>query len=256
MWQIFSTLEVEEAEAGILGAQQSFGKHLHLKGGATGQIQLMQDWEWPYMFALADAGFQIALQNTLRSGSKSLRILEVGWGQGISGRRLWDHAASAGRGFGVAYEVVELHPRVAADARERALQQASQGGLVPSVHVHDGPWQKILATLPANSYDLIFYDPLNISPRYIGEAQFFEPWGLPVCVFEALQFYRLLKLGGVVVQYAISHRTSTVKMLQEQLAPLFRELRLTRVEGLKPEADSSYVTTAEAADLFVPAFIK
>ena len=25
MWQIFSTLEVEEAEAGILGAQQSFG---------------------------------------------------------------------------------------------------------------------------------------------------------------------------------------------------------------------------------------
>lgn len=29
-----------------------------------------------------------------------------------------------GRGFGVAYEVVELHPRVAADARERALQQA------------------------------------------------------------------------------------------------------------------------------------
>ena len=43
--------------------------------------------------------------------------------------------------------------------------EASQGGLVPSVHVHDGPWQKILATLPANSYDLIFYDPLNISPR-------------------------------------------------------------------------------------------
>ena len=25
MWQIFSTLEVEEAEEGILGAQQSFG---------------------------------------------------------------------------------------------------------------------------------------------------------------------------------------------------------------------------------------
>jgi len=45
-------------------------------------------------------------------------------------------------------------------------------------------------------------------------------------------------------------------MLEEQVAPLFKELRLTRIAGLQPEADSSYVTTAEAADLYAPALIK
>ena len=34
-----------------------------------------------------------------------------------------------------------------------------------SVRVHEGPWQKVLPKLAANAYDLIFYDPLNISPR-------------------------------------------------------------------------------------------
>ena len=36
---------------------------------------------------------------------------------------------------------------------------------VCSVRVHEGPWQKVLPKLAANAYDLIFYDPLNISPR-------------------------------------------------------------------------------------------
>lgn len=43
MWHMFTRFEVEQAEPGVLGAKESFGKHLHLRGGATGQIQLMQD---------------------------------------------------------------------------------------------------------------------------------------------------------------------------------------------------------------------
>ncbi len=43
MWQSFTAFEVEEAEPGVLGEKESFGKHLHLRGGATGQIQLMQE---------------------------------------------------------------------------------------------------------------------------------------------------------------------------------------------------------------------
>lgn len=257
MWHMFTAFEVEQSEPGVLGAEkESFGKHLHLRGGATGQIQLMQDWEWPYMFALADAGFHISLETVKQMvGPKKLRILEVGWGQGISGRRLMDNADAAGLPeLRVAYEVVELHPAVAADARAEASRRPKD--TVCSVRVHEGAWQKVLPKLAANAYDLIFYDPLNISPRYIGEKQLYESWGLPVCVFEALQFYRLLRPGGVVVQYAISHRSSTVKMLEEQVAPLFKELRLTRIAGLQPEADSSYVTTAEAGDLYAPALIK
>ncbi|CAJ1416505.1 unnamed protein product [Effrenium voratum] len=253
MWQMFTTFQVEDSEPGVLGSEESFGKHLHVRG-TTGPIHLMQDWEWPYMFALADAGFQIAAQNVLQKGERKLRILEIGWGQGISGRRLMNNAEEAGLGLEVHYEVAELHPRVAADARREAAKRTQAE--VRSVHVHEGPWQKILPSLPAESYDLIFYDPLNISPRYIGEKQLFEQWGLPTCIFEALQFYRLLAPGGVLVQYAISHRTSTVDLLRRQLQPLFRELRLTRISGLRAEANSSYVTTAEAADLFAPALIK
>ena len=42
MWKSFTQLAIEEADVGVLGTKQSFGRHLHLKGGATGQIQLMQ----------------------------------------------------------------------------------------------------------------------------------------------------------------------------------------------------------------------
>ena len=42
MWKFFAELPVEEEELGVLGEKGSFGKHLHLKGGAFGQIQLMQ----------------------------------------------------------------------------------------------------------------------------------------------------------------------------------------------------------------------
>lgn len=58
------------------------------------------------------------------------------------------------------------------------------------------------------------------------------------------------------MQYAISHKTSTTRILQEQVAPLFRELRMTRIAGLRPEVDSSYVTREEASDLYAPALIK
>lgn len=257
MWKSFTQLAIEEAEVGVLGTKQSFGRHLHLKGGATGQIQLMQDWEWPYMFALADVGFDLALRHARLGGLSSLRILEIGWGQGISGRRLLENAERAGNGLPqlqIEYEVVELHPAVAADARREA--ETRKKGTVKAFHVHEGPWQKILPELPAQSYNLLFYDPLNISPRYIGEQQRFENWGLPMCVFEALQFYRVLRPGGVAVQYAVSHRTSTVELLQRQVAPLFRALSLSRLSGLRAEANSSYVTAAEAHDLYVPAFVK
>ncbi|CAE7713143.1 gamt-a [Symbiodinium sp. CCMP2592] len=257
MWKSFTQLAIEEADAGVLGKKQSFGRHLHLKGGATGQIQLMQDWEWPYMFALADVGFDLALRHAQLGGLSRLRILEIGWGQGISGRRLLDNAEKAGSGLPqlqIEYEVVELHPAVAADARREA--ETRKKGPVKAFHVHEGPWQKILPELPAQSYNLLFYDPLNISPRYIGEQQRFETWGLPMCVFEALQFYRVLRPGGVAVQYAVSHRTSTLELLQRQIAPLFSALSLSRISGLRAEANSSYVTAAEAHDLYVPAFVK
>eukprot|EP00931_Biecheleriopsis_adriatica_P046374 TRINITY_DN26620_c0_g1_i1.p1 TRINITY_DN26620_c0_g1~~TRINITY_DN26620_c0_g1_i1.p1 ORF type:complete len:498 (-),score=98.64 TRINITY_DN26620_c0_g1_i1:46-1467(-) len=259
MWRLFAGMEVEASEKGALGDKESFGKHLHLKCSATGHIQLMQDWEWPYMYALADTGFHLAVQKLLgdQDGANTprvMRILEIGWGQGISGRRLMDIAektAAGAAGLRVEYEVIELHPAVASDARME-MQRRPQGAM----RVHEGPWQQVMPTLAQGNYDLVFYDPFNINPRYIGEAQQYEPWGLPVCVFEALQFHRLLRPGGVVVQYAISHRQNTSELLKQQVAPLFSELKLTRLAGCQPEVGTSYASASEANYLDVPALIK
>ena len=86
----------------------------------------------------------------------------------------------------------------------KAWNKSPCQGAVKTIRVHEGPWQKVLPTLPAQAYDLLFYDPLNISPRpglvgfaivrevpsacsYIGEQQRFEKWGIPTCVFEGMQ---------------------------------------------------------------------
>ena len=47
----------------------------------------------------------------------------------------------------------------------RACFPITWQGSLCSMRVHEGPWQKVMPKLSANSYDLIFYDPLNITPR-------------------------------------------------------------------------------------------
>jgi len=259
LWRRFVKMEVEAPEGtGALGGQaQSFGSHLHMKGGVNGHVQVMQDWEWPYMYALADLGFDLAAASSLKPGPGALRILEVGWGQGISGRRLMDEPQRTGRvkeGITVDYEVVELHPVVAQDARAEAARRTGNGG---TMCIHEGPWQTVLPTLPDASYDLIFFDPYNLKPSHFGEIQQFEQWGLPLALLENLLFYRLLRPGGVVVQYAISHGDqSASQILQDSVAPMFAELRISKIGGLLPEAGTIYASKQQADNLEVPALIK
>jgi len=259
LWRRFVSMEVEAPKgSGALGGQaQSFGSHLHMKGGVNGHVQVMQDWEWPYMYALADLGFDLAAASSLKPGPGALRILEVGWGQGISGRRLMDEPQRTGRvkeGITVDYEVVELHPVVAQDARAEAARRTGNGG---TMCIHEGPWQTVLPTLPDASYDLIFFDPYNLKPSHFGEIQQFEQWGLPLALLENLLFYRLLRPGGVVVQYAISHGDqSASQILQDSVAPMFAELRISKIGGLLPEAGTIYASKQQADNLEVPALIK
>lgn len=259
LWHRFVNMEVEAPKgSGALGGHaQSFGSHLHMKGGVNGHVQVMQDWEWPYMYALADLGFDLAIASMLKPGPAALRILEVGWGQGISGRRLMDEPQRTGRvkdGITVDYEVVELHPVVAEDARAEAARRAGSGG---TMRIHEGPWQTVLPTLPGGSYDLIFFDPYHLKPSHFSETQNFEQWGLPLALLENLLFYRLLRPGGVVVQYAISHGSRTAsQILRECVAPMFAELRISTMEGLVPEEGTIYASKQEADNLEVPALIK
>lgn len=259
LWRRFVSMEVEAPEgSGALGGHaQSFGSHLHMKGGVNGHVQVMQDWEWPYMYALADLGFDLAMSSRLKHGPGALRILEVGWGQGISGRRLMEEPQRTGHvkdGITVDYEVVEIHPVVAEDARREAARRAGSGG---TMRIHEGPWQTVLPTLPDGAYDVIFFDPYHLKPAHFGETQNFEQWGLPLALLENLLFYRLLRPGGVVVQYAISHGSKRAShILQECVAPMFAELRISTIGGLVPEAGTIYASRQEADNLEVPALIK
>lgn len=258
LWHRFRNMELEETESGVLGKRESFGKHLHFKGGVKGRIQVMQDWEWPYMYALADFGFELAIAGLPSTASTPLavRVLEVGWGQGISGRRLMsepERTGAAAKGISVQYEVIELHPLVAKDARAEGARHPEW-----SMHVHEGAWQQVIHTLSDGAYDLIFYDPYNLTPKDMGEAQHFEQWGMPAILADSLLFYRLLRPGGVLVQYAVAHRqVSASDLLRRFVAPFFGELRLARLSApLVPEVGTSYATPAEASQLEIPAVIK
>lgn len=114
----------------------------------------------------------------------------------------------------------------------------------------------MLPGLPAGSYHLIFYDPYNLRPKDVGEQQLYEQWGLPVAMLENFLFYRLLRQGGVLVQYAVSHGARSATDLLREVAPLYRDLRVSRVQGLRGEAGTSYATRQEAGNLEVPALIK
>eukprot|EP00930_Biecheleria_cincta_P008398 TRINITY_DN10982_c0_g1_i2.p1 TRINITY_DN10982_c0_g1~~TRINITY_DN10982_c0_g1_i2.p1 ORF type:complete len:262 (-),score=31.20 TRINITY_DN10982_c0_g1_i2:488-1273(-) len=215
------------------------------------------DWEWPYMYALADTGFELARGS--RICPCTLRVLEIGWGEGISGRRLLAQPALTGaaqHGVEVQYEVIELHPVVAQDALKEAKKHPHGRMLV-----HEGPWQQVFPRLPAGQYDLIFHDPYNLTPRDMGEPQRFETWGMPLTLLDNLLFYRLLRPGGVVVQYAISHGPSTATdLLRRYVAPLYTDFQLRRVDvgryGIQPESGNRYATTHQARSLEVPALIK
>merc|ERR1712000_232713 len=76
-------------------------------------------------------------------GKDKIRVLEIGWGQGISGRTFLKNQS-------VQYEVVELHPTIAKVAREAI---GSRG------IVHEGSFEQVCKDLPTSSYDIIFFDP-------------------------------------------------------------------------------------------------
>lgn len=274
LWKHFQNMELEKPTQGLLGADSaSFGKHLHLKGGINGSIQVMQDWEWPYMYALADLGFELVMKNIseaqvtsinsidhrsngwANANSRIVRVLEVGWGQGISGRRLLgelERIGAARDGVSMTYEVIELHPIVAQDARREAACHPEG-----RMQVHEGPWQRVVPCLPDCAYDLIFYDPYELKPSHMGETEQFEKWGLPICVMENLLFYRLLRPGGVIVQYAIAHGClSASDLLRDHISALFSELKHTCIRDLVPEVSSVYATKKQANSLDVSALIK
>jgi guanidinoacetate N-methyltransferase len=128
---------------------------------------VMQRWEAPYMKQLAN----IATSN----GGK---ILEVGFGLGISARYIQEHEIEE-------HIIIEANADVFVKLEEFA-QQAKH-----KVTPIFGLWQDVVDSLPNDSFDGILFDPAPITEDQVivYRDSFFE------------QAYSLLKKGGVFTHF-------------------------------------------------------
>lgn len=169
-----------------------------------GHFQVMQDWEFPLMRAMA--------VEVTRDGGD---ILEVGFGMGISATQIMESGCES-------YTVIEAHPRIAALAREWAKKQR-----VP-VQVHEGYYQDVAPKLEGRFAGVLF----DAYPNSTEEWTSFH-----------LQFFptanRLLRPGGIFSYFAgQTEQFSHVHL--EALFKHFEAVRLYRVGGLAPPEDCEY----------------
>ena len=169
-----------------------------------GGHQVMQTWERPLMRALAE-----------RVTSGGGRILEVGFGMGISAHEIID----CGCEF---YEVIEPHPEIARNARQWAAEQP-----VP-VTVHEGFWQDVVGSLEP-VYDGILFDTFPLSEAEAGSNHFEF---IPV----AGRLLRPSGLFGLYSDESLNFRTEHLRLLLES----FDEVTFVRVDGLEPPPDCEY----------------
>lgn len=247
-WRNLKLRGSPEAHAATGEAQHSYGKHLHMVDPKDGtQFQTMQDWEIPYMHALADRSFEAvvtaareraAAVNTTKGNifdsPGSVRVLEVGWGQGISGRRFLDAARRTGAlqdGVWVDYEVIELHPGVARDARAHAKDYP-----MSKMKVHEGPLQLLLPSLPAENYDIVMFDPYDLSGLTPHSS---EAWNEKM--FRHLSMHRLLRKGGAMTWYDQRKVEDARSSTQWYKGRFFSETKFYNQMGLHPEKSTSYL---------------
>jgi len=170
-----------------------------------------------------------------------IRVLELGWGQGISGRTLLAHE-------NVDYTVMELHPAMAANARS-VFKELGKGK--DEARVLLGPWEKVLPTLADRSFDVIFSDAWPTQKS--GDKQkwtYAEKWEVTE---SNLALPRVLKPGGAHVWYTAKRPSSKAKKPWHGLANyntwwhanMFTEFSVKKLGGLKPYDSTIYFRKGE-----------
>ncbi len=147
-------------------APANFSKHaLRINGHPV-----MEDWESGYMQKLA----------AIASHSGG-RVLEVGYGMGLSARAIQSHKPEA-------HWVIECNDDVIKKAEDDFAKELSNGRM----RLLPGFWEDVTPTLPDASFDGILFDtyPLNAEQIHSNHFWFFE------------EAYRLLKPGGTLTYYS------------------------------------------------------
>lgn len=245
---------IEVADPDSESEEQSFGSKIQIHGH-----NVMEDWERGYMRKSVDL-----LVDSCRN--RPMRILECGWGQGISGRCFLSRQH-------VEYEVVELHPQIAENARRVFANMGVDA------KVHEGALEEIVAKLPPRSYDIIFFDIYSFKFGHdpVEDARDKNRWvryytskllarpdidpfaprlGVierssvdgPDLFFQAPAFvyismlYPLLKIGGVAGHYSADEEPlgGNDLLLRNYRQTLFPDWRILRVENNVPTAASHY----------------
>eukprot|EP00932_Pfiesteria_piscicida_P001658 SRR837773.11609.p1 GENE.SRR837773.11609~~SRR837773.11609.p1 ORF type:complete len:385 (-),score=117.68 SRR837773.11609:47-1093(-) len=154
------------------GAGGSFkvkGDHSSTWGGTIGNTELtvdtlriddqpvMESWETPYMHRLADVACEVGGD-----------LLEVGFGLGLSGRRVQTHANVK------SHTVIEANDKVFASLQQFAKEEEAAGR--PKVIPEHGLWVDVVDRLVAQGrkFDVILYDPYpqNESEQHVHQFLF------------------------------------------------------------------------------------
>ena len=129
---------------------------------------VMEDWEHPYMKALADIA--------AKGGGK---VLELGFGMGISAEYIQAHPV-------IEHIIIEANHEVAERAREFAKKAPH------STTILEGFWEQVIDQIPDNSLDGILFDTYPLSDLELYQNHFFFfPYA-----------FKKLKKGGIFTYYS------------------------------------------------------
>lgn len=163
--------------------------------------QVMDAWQTPIMHGMVDNCV------ALHGGKASPKVLEIGWGMGIAGRRFVEH--------GVNYTVVEAHTQVAENARQYLLDK---GRVVQSL------WQD--AKFEPESFDIVFFD------AYYTTHDPEKDYLLDVINF----FHTLLRNSGIFTYFLGNDANQIPKLLENG----FTKVVCHRIAGFEVPPDCTY----------------
>ncbi len=147
-------------------ARAIFSKHsLRIAGHPV-----MEDWEKGYMNKLAKI-----------AGSKHGRVLEVGYGMGLSAKAIQSNGVTD-------HFIIECHPDVVAKCVQDFHEAIGQNHL----HIISGFWEEATPLIAGETFDGILFDTYPLTEEQIHANHFWffkEAW-------------RLLKPGGILTYYS------------------------------------------------------